>query len=124
MAYRVTKMKCLDCPAITEEVRTVGLEKDAIKQYDSIKDESYAELDASEVTTANSLTRLLHLSQITGEQLADDDGVVNTANRAKLDALSDIIDSVIVEEKKIVIMARFVPEPSNIQQLLKKEKIS
>ena len=123
MAYRVTKMKSLDRPAITEEVRTVGLEKDAIKQYDSIKDESYAELDASEVTAANSLTRLLHLSQITGEQLADDDGVVNTANRAKLDALSDIIDSVIVEEKKIVIMARFVPEPSNIQQLIKKEKI-
>lgn len=124
MAYRVTKMKCLDCPAITEEVRAVGLEKDAIKQYDSIKDESCAELDASEVTAANSLTRLLRLSQITGEQLADDDGVVNTANRAKLDALSDIIDSVMVEEKKIVVMARFVPELSDIQQLLKKEKIS
>ena len=124
VAYRVTKMKRLDRSAITEEVRTVVLEKDAIKQYDSIKDESYAKLDASEVTTANSLTRFLHLSQITGEQLADDDGVVNTANRSKLDALSDIIDSVMVEEKKIVVMARFVSEPSDIQQLLKKEKIS
>ena len=34
--------------------------------YDSIEDESYAELDESEVTTANILTRLLRLSQITG----------------------------------------------------------
>ena len=58
VAYRVTKAECLDLPAITEEVRTVDLEKDAIKLYDSIEDESYAELDESEVTTANILTRL------------------------------------------------------------------
>ncbi len=57
VAYRVTKAECLDLPAITEEVRTVDLEKDAIKLYDSIEDESYAELDESEVTTANILTR-------------------------------------------------------------------
>ena len=93
VAYRVTKAECLDLPAITEEVRTVDLEKDAIKLYDSIEDESYAELDESEVTTANILTRLLRLSQITGGHLTDDDGVVNTVSRAKLDALSDIIDS-------------------------------
>ena len=31
VAYRVTKAECLDLPAITEEVRTVDLEKDAIK---------------------------------------------------------------------------------------------
>lgn len=83
VAYRVPKAECLDLPAITEEVRTVDLEEDALKLYDSIEDESYAELDESEVTTANVLTRLLRLSQITGGRLTDDDGVVNTVNRAK-----------------------------------------
>ena len=123
VAYRVTKAECLDLPAITEEVRTVDLEKDAIKLYDSIEDESYAELDESEVTTANILTRLLRLSQITGGHLTDDDGVVNTVSRAKLDALSDIIDSAMAEDKKLVIMARFVPELDDIQELLEKKKI-
>lgn len=123
VAYRVTKAECLDLPAITEEVRTVDLEKDAIKLYDSIEDESYAELDESEVTTANILTRLLRLSQITGGHLTDDNGGVNTVSRAKLDALSDIIDSAMAEDKKLVVMARFVPELDDIQELLEKKKI-
>jgi SNF2 family DNA or RNA helicase len=123
VAFRVTKAECLDLPDITEEVRTVDLEKDAMKLYDSIEDESYAELDESEVTTANILTRLLRLSQITGGHLTDDDGIVNTVSKAKLDALSDIIDSAIAEDKKLVIMARFVPELDDIQELLEKKKI-
>lgn len=123
VAYRVTKAECLDLPEITEEIRTVDLEGDAIDIYDSIEDESYAELDESEVTTANILTRLLRLSQITGGHLTDDDGVVNTVSRAKLDALSDIIDTAMAEDKKLVIMARFVPELDDIQELLEKKKI-
>ena len=123
VAFRVTKAECLDLPPITEEVRTVALEKDACELYDSIEKESYAALDESEVTTANILTRLLRLSQITGGHLTDDEGTVNTVSTAKLDALSDIIDSAMAEDKKLVIMARFVPELDDIQQLLEKKKI-
>ena len=123
IAFRVTKAECLDLPAITEEVRTVELEKDAAKLYESIESDSYAEMDDSEVTTANILTRMLRLSQITGGHLTDDDSVVNTVSHAKLDALSDIIDTAIAEDKKLVIMARFVPELDDIQELLEKKKI-
>lgn len=123
VAYRVTKAECLDLPAITEEVRSVDLEMDAMDIYESIEDESYAELDKSEVTTANILTRLLRLSQITGGHLTDDDGIVNKVSTAKLDALSDIIDTAMAEDKKLVIMARFVPELDNIQELLEKKRI-
>ena len=123
VAYRVTKAEWLDLPAVTEEVRTVDLEKDALKLYGDIEDESYAELGKSEVTTANILTRLLRLSQITGGHLTDDHGTVNAVSRAKLEALSDIIDSAMAEDKKLVIMARFVPELDDIQELLEKKKI-
>lgn len=123
VAYRVTKAECLDLPAITEEVRSVDLELDAMDIYESIEDESYAELDKSEVTTANILTRLLRLSQITGGHLTDDDGIVNKVSTAKLDALSDIIDTAMAEDKKLVIMARFVPELDDIQELLEKKRI-
>ena len=124
VAYRVTKAECLDLPAITEEIRTVDLEQYAADIYDAIEDESYSELDKAEVTTANILTRLLRLSQITGGHVTDDDGCVNTVSKAKLDALSDIVDTAMAEDKKIVIMARFVPELDDIQELLEKKKIS
>lgn len=123
VAFRVTKKECLDLPEITEEIRTIDLEDDAVKLYDSIEDESYAELDESEVTTANILTRLLRLSQITGGFLTDDDGNVNDVSHAKLDALSDIVDSAMAEDKKIVVMARFVPELDAIRELLERKKI-
>lgn len=123
IAFRVTKAECLDLPEITEEIRAIDLERDAAKLYDSIEQESYAEMEESEVTTANVLTRLLRLSQITGGHLTDDDNVVNTVSHAKLDALSDILDSAVAEDKKLVIMARFTPELDAIQELLEKKKI-
>ena len=123
VAFRVTKEECLDLPEITEEERSVDLEKDARKIYDDIEDESYAELGKSEVTAANILTKLLRLSQITGGHLTDDNDAVNTVSRAKLNALSDIIDSCMAEDKKLVVMARFVPELDDIQELLEKKKI-
>lgn len=123
IAFRVTKAECLDLPAITEDLRTVELEAEASKLYRNIEADSYAETDDSEVTTGNILTRILRLSQITGGHLTDDDGVVNTVSHAKLDALSDIIDTAMAEDKKIVIMARFVPELDDIQELLEKKKI-
>ena len=123
IAYRVTKAECLDLPEITEEVRCVDLEGDAEKLYRDIERESFAELDKSEVTTVNVLTRLLRLSQITGGHLTDDNGALHTMSRAKLDALSDIIDSAMAEDKKLVIMARFVAELDAIEELLEKKKL-
>ena len=123
VAFRVTKEECLDLPPVTEEIRTVYLEDSAYKLYDKIEDESYAELGKTEVTTANILTRLLRLCQITGGHITDDDGNTSSVSTAKLDALSDIIDSAMEEDKKIVIMARFVPELDDIQKLLEKKNI-
>ena len=123
IAFRVTKAECLDLPEITEEVRTVELEDKAAKIYAGIEDESYAELEKSEVTTANILTRLLRLSQLTGGFLTDDEHGVNAVSRAKLEAISDIIDSATEENKKLVVMARFVPELDAIQELLEKKHI-
>lgn len=124
VAYRITKAECLDLPPVTEEIRTIEMEKNAMDIYRRIEAESYAKLDETEVTTANILTRLLRLSQITGGHLTDDDGLVNSVSHAKLDALSDIIDSALAEDKKLVIIARFVPEMDDIQELLEKKKIS
>ncbi|MCM1530492.1 MAG: DEAD/DEAH box helicase, partial [Alistipes sp.] len=122
-AYRVTKQECLDLPEIIEEVRSVSLESKAKKLYRQLEKESFLELDGAEVTAANILTKLLRLSQFTGGHLTDDNGVANTVSTAKLDALSDIIDSTVADGQKLVIMARFVPEINAIQAMVEKRGI-
>ena len=123
VSFRVTKAECLDLPEITEEIRTVELEPKAMKLYAELEKESYTELAGAEVSAVNVLTKLLRLCQLTGGHLTDDEGDINAISTAKLDALSDIIDSSVEEDKKIVIMARFVPELNDIQRLLEKKKI-
>ncbi len=123
VAFRVTKAECLDLPDITEEIRAVGLEPRAKKIYDEIEKESYTELSNSEVSAVNVLTKLLRLSQVTGGHLTDDEGDTNAVSTAKLDALSDILDTAMAEEKKIVVMARFIPELGDIQTLLENKGI-
>ena len=123
IAYRVTKEECLDLPDIIEEVREVDLEPKAMKMYRELEKESFTELEDSEVSAVNVLTKLLRLSQLTGGHLTDDEGDSNPVSKAKLEALEDIIDEVISEDKKLVVMARFVPELNDIQELLEKKGI-
>ncbi|MEG1870225.1 MAG: ATP-dependent helicase, partial [Oscillospiraceae bacterium] len=124
VAFRVTKAECLDLPAVTEEIRKVELEPKAMKLYTELEKESYTELAGAEVSAVNVLTKLLRLCQLTGGHLTDDEGDVNAISTAKLDALSDIIDSAVEEDKKVVVIARFIPELNDIQQLLEKKKIN
>jgi len=124
IAFRVTKDECLDLPDITEEIRMVELESKAMKLYKQLEKESYTELADSEVSAVNVLTKLLRLSQLTGGYLTDDNGNITSVSTAKLNALSDIIDSAMEENKKLVIMARFVKELDAIQGLLNEKGIN
>ena len=129
IAYRVAKAECLDLPAVTDIIRTVDLEPAAAKVYADLVRDSYAALDKTEqgtpvaVTANNILTRLLRLSQLTGGFIGSDDGAAQAISTAKLDALSDILDEARQEGKKLVIIARFVPEIRAICKLLEKQKI-
>lgn len=123
VAFRVTKAECLDLPAVTDEVRTVELEPKVMRLYQSVEKESVSQMAAGEVTTLNVLTRLLRLSQITGGHLVDEDGNVSAVSSAKLEALSDIVDSAMNEGRKVVVMARFIPELNDIQKMLEQKKI-
>ncbi|MGI6497276.1 MAG: DEAD/DEAH box helicase [Oscillospiraceae bacterium] len=50
IAFRATKAECLDLPSTTDIVRKVELEPRAMKLYQSLVKESYAELSDGEVT--------------------------------------------------------------------------
>jgi SNF2 family DNA or RNA helicase len=102
----------------------VELEPAAARVYRDLVRDSYVELGKTEVTTTNILTRLLRLSQLTGGFIGGDDGGAPLPiSTAKLDALADIIDEAQQEGKKLVVIARFVPEIKAICKLVEKQKI-
>jgi SNF2 family DNA or RNA helicase len=120
IAYRATKAECLDLPETTDIVRRVSLEATAAKTYSALLKDSYAELAGGEITATNVLTRLLRLSQLTGGFIGADSEKPAQVSSAKLDALSDIIESVTESGQKLVVIARFVPEIHAIRKLCDK----
>ena len=66
--------------------------------------------------------RLLRLSQLTGGFVGNDaDAVTEQVSSAKLDALSDLLDSAENDGHKVVVIARFLPEIHAIEKLLEKK---
>ena len=128
ISYRATKAECLDLPETTDVIRQVELEPQALRIYRSLVKESFAELSQGEqgapvaVTATNILTRLLRLSQLTGGFIGNDEtAAVEQVSAAKLAVLEDILDSAEQEGKKLVIIARFLPEIRAIEKLLEKK---
>ncbi len=122
IAYRATKAECLDLPEFTDIVQRVELEPAAQRIYRQLVKDSYAELSEGSVTVTNVLTRLLRLSQLTGGFVGnDDDAATEQVSSAKLDALSDLLDSAENDGYKLVIIARFIPEIHAIERLLQKK---
>ena len=125
IAFVAKKSECLDLPETTDILRYVELEPYAMNTYKHLVRDSFAELKNSEITVTNVLTKILRLSQLTGGFLGDDEGKkVYQISKAKLNALEDIIDDVTSSGKKLVIMARFIPEIEAIKKLLVKKNLS
>lgn len=119
IAFRATKAECLDLPETMDAIRHVDLEPAAMKTYRNLIKDSYAELTNGEVSVTNVLTRLLRLSQLTGGFIGDDEsGSVQKISEAKMKALEDILDASRQENKKLVVIARFVPEIHAICKML------
>jgi len=124
IAFRATKAECLDLPETTEIVRTVELEPQARRLYQELVRDSYAQIKGGEITAVNVLTRLLRLSQLNGGFLrVDETDRVERVSSAKLDALSDIVESAAHEGGKLVIIARFLPEIDAITAMLARKEI-
>lgn len=122
IAFRATKAECLDLPETTDVVQRVDLEPAALRAYLHLVKDSYAELSEGSVTVTNVLTRLLRLSQLTGGFIGNDDSdATQQISTAKLDALSDLIDSAENDNRKLVVIARFLPEICAIERLLQKK---
>ena len=84
-SYRVLKDDCLDLPKKTFMKRVVQLTPDQNKVYTQMKKEALAILNGKMLTTANALTQLMRLQQITCGHFKADDGTVQKLKSNRLD---------------------------------------
>jgi len=112
IALRIRKEDCLDLPDKTYIEHPVILEEAAARLYEQIRKESFAELSNGDtVTPSIVLTKLLRLQQIAGGFLIDDDGQTHQVSTAKIDAASEIVETLCVDEnRKLVIFVRYTAE--------------
>ena len=118
--FRIKKEECLDLPPKTYEDYPVELDPKTRQLYRTLQKQSIAELEnGGEVTANHVLVRMLRLQQLTGGFLVDDQGNRHQVNTAKLDALRDIVESLVMDEgKKLIIFSRFLAEMDAIQQMV------
>ena len=118
--FRIKKEECLDLPPKTFEDYPVRLDDKSMALYRQLKKQAVAELEGCEVTANHVLVRMLRLQQLTGGFLVDDDGKKHQVNTAKLDALSDIVESLVLDEgKKLIVFSRFLAEMDAVEEMLK-----
>jgi SNF2 family DNA or RNA helicase len=103
-SYRVLKDDCLDLPPKTFMKRIVQLTEEQRKVYTQMKKIALAELNGKVVTTANVITQLMRLHQITCGHFKSDDGTTQLLKNNRLDELLDVLEEI---EGKAVIWAHY-----------------
>ena len=113
----------LQLPELVIHDVPVALEGAGLKAYRAMEKTMVAEVNGEEIsaTTAAALTG--KLLQLCGGAVYDENGEAHHVHDAKLEALEDIIDSCVEENKKVVVFARFVPEIDSIAKMLRKKNI-
>ena len=112
-SYRVLKDDCLDLPKKTFMKRIVNLTPDQFKVYEQMKKQALAILNGKMITTANALTQLMRLQQITCGHFKADDGTTQELKSNRLDELIDVLGEI---EGKVVIWAHW---QSDVKQITK-----
>ena len=103
-SFRVLKDDCLDLPPKTFMKRVIQLSTEQRKVYDQMKKIALAELNGKLVTTANVITQLMRLHQITCGHFKSDDGTTQALKSERLDELLNVLEEI---EGKAVIWAHY-----------------
>ena len=117
-SYRVLKDDCLDLPKKTFMKRIITLSAEQHKVYKQMKEMALAQLNGKLLTTANALTQLMRLHQITCGHFKANDGSTQTIKNNRLDELMDLLEEV---EGKAVIWAHYQYDVQTIMDAIKKE---
>ena len=110
---RVLKDECLDLPKTTFMKRFVQLTPDQFKVYEQMKKEALAIMNGKMITTANALTQLMRLQQITCGHFKADDGTTQEIKSNRMDELINVLNEL---EGKVIIWSHW---QSDVKQIIK-----
>jgi len=117
-SYRVLKDDCLDLPPKTFMKRVITLSAEQQKVYKQMKEMALAQLNGKLLTTANALSQLMRLHQITCGHFKANDGSIQTVKNNRLSELIDLLEEV---EGKAIIWAHYQYDVQTIIDAIKKE---
>jgi SNF2 family DNA or RNA helicase len=117
-SYRVLKDDCLDLPKKTFMKRVITLSAEQEKVYKQMKQMALAQLNGKLLTTANALSQLMRLHQITCGHFKANDGSTQVLKNNRLNELTDLLDEV---EGKAIIWAHYQYDVQTILDAIKKE---
>jgi len=117
-SYRVLKDDCLDLPKKTFMKRIITLTAEQQKVYKQMKEMALAQLNGKLLTTANALSQLMRLHQITCGHFKANDGSIQTVKNNRLSELIDLLEEV---EGKAIIWAHYQYDVQTIIDAIKKE---
>ena len=124
ISFRVTKAEALDLPDMIEQELYCELEPKARTAYRELLKESVTELEGeTQITAVNVLAKLLRLSQMTGGFIGTEEGEIVQASNAKMKLLTETMEDILGQGKKLVIFARFIPEIHAIRKKLEEMKV-
>ena len=104
-SYRVLKEECLDLPAKTYTSRYVGMSREQLEMYDSLKKNAMILLNSGELVTAPAvITQLLRMQQVLSGHLKSDDGEIISFPSPRVTAVLDILEE---HGGKALIWSRF-----------------
>ena len=103
-SYRVLKDDCLDLPKKTFMKRIITLTAEQEKVYKQMKEMALAQLNGKLLTTANALSQLMRLHQITCGHFKANDGSTQAIKNNRLVELMGVLEEI---EGKAVIWAHY-----------------
>ena len=103
-SYRVLKDDCLDLPKKTFMKRIITLTSEQEKVYKQMKEMALAQLNGKLLTTANALSQLMRLHQITCGHFKANDGSTQAIKNNRITELMGVLEEI---EGKAVIWAHY-----------------
>lgn len=119
------KSECLDLPPMLKETVQVALSKEQQKHYEMMKENFITFLGDKACTAQLAITKALRLQQIVSGFITLESGdVVPLKENPRLDALEEILEDLVVEgQKKVIIWACWKENYKQIITLLEKMEI-
>ena len=116
-SYRVLKEDCLDLPDKVFVTRNVELTDEQKKLYATMKSAAIAMIEGKVMSSANALTQMMRLHQITCGTFKADDGTVRQVPSNRLNELMNVVEET---DGKVIIWATYREDIKKIVEALKK----